>query len=79
MFMNQNDLDLQMGGMKLFMCLPVVLKHHAVYVLLNIIRNTEQLLHILEKGYASLWKVMKGQNQPRNENDVTYTLYILYT
>ena len=46
--MRHNDFDIQTGDLKLYVCLPVVLKYQAEYVLLNHYQKTEQLLHILE-------------------------------
>ena len=33
--MSHNDLDLQTGDLKLYVCLPVVMQYQAEYVLLN--------------------------------------------
>ena len=35
MFMSHNDIDLQTGDLKFYVCLPVVMLYQAEYVLLN--------------------------------------------
>ena len=51
--MSHNDLDLQMGNLKLFVCLPVMLKYQAKYVLLNHNQKYRTTIAYLGKGSES--------------------------
>ena len=69
-FMGHNDLDLQKGGLKLYVCLPVVLKYQAEYVLLKHNQKYVRTIAFFRNGSAYL---MKGHNQHGNVNDVMFT------
>ena len=73
LFMNHNDLDLQIGDLKLSVCLPIVMQHQDEYVSLNHNQKYGKTIAYLRKGCAFLKKIMKGQNQRGNGNDATFT------
>ena len=52
--MGHNDLDLQTGDMKLYVCLPVVLLYQAEYVLLNHNQKYGTSIAYLRNGSAYL-------------------------
>ena len=52
--MRRNDLDLQTGDLKLYVCLPVVLKYQADYVLLKHKQKYGTTIANLRKGSVFL-------------------------
>ena len=71
--MSHNDLDLQTDDLKLYGCLPVVMKYQAEYVLLNHIQKYGSTIAYPRKGCAFLQRIMKEHNQRGNGNDITFT------
>ena len=52
--MSHNDLDIQTGDLKLYVCLNVVLKYQAEYVLLNHNQKYGKTIAYLWKGCVFL-------------------------
>ena len=51
---SHNDLDLQIGDLKLFVCLPVVMYYQAEYILLNHYKKYGTTIAYLRNGSAFL-------------------------
>ena len=71
--MSHNDLDLQTGDLKLYVCLPVMLQYRAEYVLLNHNQKYGTTIAYLRKGSSFVLKIMEGHNQRGNGNDARFT------
>ena len=67
--MSHNDLDLQTGDLKLYVCLPVVLLYQAKYVLLKHDQKYGTTIAYLRKGSSFLSKIIDRHNQYGNGND----------
>ena len=75
LLIRNNDLGIQTVDLKLYVCHPVVLKYQAEYVLLKHNQKYGTIAY-LRNGSAYLKKTMKGHNQHRNGNDVTFAFLL---
>ena len=62
-FMSHNYLDLRLSDLNLYVCLPVVLKHHAKYVILKNKLNYRTIISYLKEAkekYRGIFKIQKS-------------------